>query len=95
MTYIGLQFCYLISDTYVNNWIGLALASISAVLVLLWLPESPRFLHGRRRFDEARNVMNHIASVNGSQIQEGQVNLDTDPTAPSEPSLASSTEFVF
>ena len=67
-TYHGIQFYFITSDAHVNNWIGLILASISMLLTLIWLPESPRFLHSHKRFDEARKVMERISRINGVQI---------------------------
>lgn len=64
MTYIALQFWFITKDCFVNNWIALGLALLSLVSVAVWLPESPRFLYSRKRFDEARTVIKKIASVN-------------------------------
>lgn len=32
---------------------------------LIWLPESPEFLHEAKRFDKARDVLKQIAKFNG------------------------------
>ena len=50
MTYIGLQFWVITKDVYTNNWIALLIALVSWFSVLIWLPESPRFLFSRKEF---------------------------------------------
>ena len=67
MTYIALQFWFLTSDAFVNNYIALGLATISWLLVFFWLPESPRFLYSKKQFQKARDVILRIATVNGTE----------------------------
>mmetsp|Transcript_28234 Transcript_28234/g.37664 ORF Transcript_28234/g.37664 Transcript_28234/m.37664 type:complete len:181 (-) Transcript_28234:911-1453(-) len=66
MTYIGLQFWYLTKDVYLNNWIALFVGLASWLTVLFWLPESPRFFYGHKKFDKAREVILKMARVNGT-----------------------------
>ena len=65
MTYIALQFWFITSDVYVNNWIALVIAILSWILVFFWLPESPRFLYSHKKFDEARTIILQMAQTNG------------------------------
>ena len=48
MTYIGLQFWFITSNVYTNNWIALVLAILSWIMTFIWLPESPRFLFSHK-----------------------------------------------
>ena len=50
MTYIAFQFWFLTKDVFVNYYIALALALLSSVLTIIYLPESPRFLYFREDF---------------------------------------------
>ena len=50
MTYIALQFWFIIKYWQINAVWALVLALASLVLTLLWMPESPRFLYSRKRF---------------------------------------------
>ena len=54
-----------------KNWIGInsfgaALTGIS-MLGVLFLPESPKFLLTKRRYDHARNAINFIAKINNTK----------------------------
>ena len=58
-------------------------------LVYFLVPESPKFLHAQGRFEESREVLNQIASFNGSasevrnfdQIRfSGEDDLQNSPT---------------
>lgn len=66
MTYIALQFWFITSDVYTNNYIALSLAVISFITVAIWLPESPRFYYGRKQFDKSREIILKMAKVNGT-----------------------------
>ena len=66
MTYIALQFWFITSDVYTNNYIALSLAVISFITVAIWLPESPRFYYGRKQFDKSREIILKMAQVNGT-----------------------------
>ena len=50
MTYIAVQFWFITKDVYVNNFIALALAVTSLILVALFVPESPRYLFSNKKF---------------------------------------------
>jgi len=66
MTYIALQFWFITSDVYTNNYIALSLAVISFFTVAIWLPESPRFYYGQKQFDKSREIILKMAQVNGT-----------------------------
>lgn len=66
MTYIALQFWFITKDVFVNNWIALVLALISLVCVSVYMPESPRFLYSRKRFQESREVLKKIIKTNSA-----------------------------
>ena len=69
MCYIAIQFWVITINTDVNCYIALVLSSMSFVLCLVYLPESPRFLYSQRRFNEAREVVEKIAITNGVDMQ--------------------------
>ena len=53
-----------------KQWVNLAYAGglltiVSFFMTILYLPESPRFYFGKKRFDEARKVLKQIAVFNG------------------------------
>ena len=61
MTYIAMQFWFIIKYWQINAAIALVLAFASLILTVAWLPESARFYYGRKRFREAAAVMTKIA----------------------------------
>ncbi|CDW88844.1 organic cation [Stylonychia lemnae] len=57
---------WFISKEWINlAYMGGALSIISFILTIWKLPESPRFYFSKKRFDEARVVLLHIAKFNG------------------------------
>ena len=56
-----------------KNWIflelvGVLLSAVSAITIW-FLPESPIYLHSKKRYDEARDVFKYISKVNtGKQL---------------------------
>ena len=38
------------------------------LFTIVYLPESPKFLHSKERYDEARNSLSLVARVNGIKI---------------------------
>jgi MFS family permease len=49
-----------------NAYLAIAMAIISFVLTIVWLPESPSFLYSRKRFSEAELVLQQIYKVNNN-----------------------------
>jgi hypothetical protein len=52
-----------------RNWLGCAYLSLAmAGLSLFWtvttMPESPRFLYSKKKFDECEKILNNIVKVN-------------------------------
>ena len=72
MTYIALQFWFITKNVFVNNWIALCLAVTSWISVIIYMPESPRFLFSNKQFEKAKQVLQKIARVNGKSDQLGQ-----------------------
>ena len=64
MSYIALQFWFLTKNWRVNAAVSLSLAVLSLIATLAWLPESFRFLYGKKRFEQARTVLAKAASYN-------------------------------
>ena len=64
MCYIAIQFWVITINCRINCYISMVLSSASFVLCLLFLPESPRFLYGRKRYQEARDVILKISRTN-------------------------------
>ena len=52
----------------VNAAISLCLALSSLITTIFWLPESFRFLYGKKNFEKARIVLNKAASYNKSKF---------------------------
>lgn len=64
MTYIAMQFWFIIKYWQINAVWAIGLALISFVCTVAWMPESPRFLYSRKRFPEAAAVIERIARFN-------------------------------
>ena len=64
MSYIALQFWFLTKNWRVNAAVSFSLAFISLVATCVWMPESFRFLYGKKRFEEARVVLAKAAKFN-------------------------------
>lgn len=64
MSYIALQFWFLTKDWRVNAAVSLSLAVLSLIATIVWLPESFRFLYGKKRFVQARAILAKAASYN-------------------------------
>lgn len=64
MTYIAMQFWFIVKYWQVNAAWALLLATSSFVATILWMPESPRYYYSRRKFQEAALAMKKIARVN-------------------------------
>ena len=51
-----------------NNWRSLytivVVATLIAVMAACWLPESPKYLVGKGKYDQARKVITRIARIN-------------------------------
>jgi hypothetical protein len=52
-----------------KNWIyfeliGLIMSGVGAIMTLK-MPESPLYLHGMKKYDEARKVFKLMANING------------------------------
>lgn len=59
---------------------GACLSIISAVLIW-FLPESPRFLVGKKRYDEARQVFKFISKMNtGKEVTNAKFDVEHDFT---------------
>ena len=67
MTFIAMQFWFIIKYWQINAVWALTLAITSFVLCYAWLPESPRFLYSRKRFQSAAAVMARICETNTSE----------------------------
>lgn len=67
MTFIALQFWFVIKYWQINAVWALALSFLSFILTVFWLPESPRFYYGRRKFNEASNVLTRILKINKNE----------------------------
>ena len=57
-----------------NNWLYLHLVGIICGIILiypLWkIPESPKYLYAKKHFDQSRQVLAHIAKMNGKPPSE-------------------------
>jgi hypothetical protein len=61
--------CALYFDFISKNWLYLAYSglglSIFCLGISFFLPESPKFYYGQKKFDKARESLNYIARFNG------------------------------
>ena len=65
MVLIALRFWFIVPRIWTwNAYVAIALAGVSFVACLAWMPESPRFLHSRKRYAEADAIMNKIGRIN-------------------------------
>jgi hypothetical protein len=69
-------------DFISHNWIyfqyfGFSINAIVTV-ALFFLPESPAYYHGYKRYDEARTVFNIIAKANGTKRFTGMFELEKE-----------------
>jgi len=55
-------------------YMALAMASYSLITTIFFLPESPRFLDGRKKYGKATKVLEHIQKVNG--VRDYRFKLD-------------------
>ena len=56
---------FMLIDNHWKTLYGCVLVATFATLIAtLFVPESPKFLHGKRRYDEARKVITRIAKIN-------------------------------
>jgi MFS family permease len=68
MTYIAIQFWFITKNWRVNAAVSLFLAITSLITTIAWLPESFRFLYGKKRFEQARLVLQKAARYNASEF---------------------------
>ena len=53
-----------------------AIIQVFVIVGMLWLPESPEFYFAKGRFAESKQVLLHIAKVNGKNIGEESICFD-------------------
>ena len=58
---------YYIGDWRIVIWFNICLVTLGFILILIFVPESPRFLHNTRRFSRARRSYNFLARMTGKQ----------------------------
>jgi hypothetical protein len=46
---------------------GIILAIISFIITYFKLPDTPRYFYSRKKFDEARKVLDKIREINGKE----------------------------
>ena len=51
--------------------------NLLVVLCLYWIPDSPKSLVSRKRFDEARKALKYIANVNHRGNEDMQTQIDS------------------
>lgn len=64
MTFIALQFWFFCSYWQINAAYALFFAVLSLILILVWLPESPRYCYGKKQFDKCRVIMERMSKMN-------------------------------
>ena len=78
MTFIALQFWFVVKYWQINAVWALSLALISFVLTITWLPESPRYYYGRKKFRQASVVMSKILYMNKGEQSEFQFEAENE-----------------
>ena len=63
--FTALYYQVISKDIAYIQWCNLFLVSILLLFTIIYLPESPKFLHSKERYDEARNSLSIVARVNG------------------------------
>ena len=52
-----------------KNWlwlyVGVCIATVISMVGIYIMPESPKFLYTKKRYEEARNAISWIAKING------------------------------
>ena len=82
LTIAALVVYFLYITKYWQPWyIFCTVLQILIILGMLWLPESPEFYFAKGRFEESKQVLLRIASVNGIRIDERQICFDKQRTA--------------
>ena len=65
MITIALRFWFIADRTWTwNAYLAIFLAIVSFVFTAFYLPDSPRFLYSRKRFEESEKVMDKIYAIN-------------------------------
>ena len=75
MTYFAFQFWFFTKDVYVNCIGAAILTTFSLVGTALILPESPRWLFSRKRFQKTKSVISYIARRNSSSALRNMDNI--------------------
>jgi len=77
VAYLSICFYFMFASQY---WKPLQIPNIvfisAGVVFLCFMPESPRFLISKRRFEDARDVFKWIGKVNGLSREEAERRLD-------------------
>ena len=77
VAYLSICFYFMYVSQY---WKPLQIPNIvfisAGVVFLCFMPESPRFLISKRRFEDARDVFKWIGKVNGLSREEAELRLD-------------------
>ena len=69
MVLIALRFWFIEPRVWTwNAYLSITMALISFIATLIWMPESPRFLHSRKKYAEADAIMNKIARINTGKV---------------------------
>ena len=73
--FICLYFFVSTSKDWVHMaYMALAMASYSLITTIIFLPESPRFLDGCKKYGKATQVLEHIQRING--VRDYRFKLD-------------------
>ena len=74
---VGIYFA-VISKVWNYFYAVVIIVTLISSICIFWLPESPRLLHGKAKYDEARSVFTQIAKANGvnPQIPQNMVFKD-------------------
>lgn len=66
---IQVVYYYFFKDSYILYWFIFA-ATLSLTSMLVFIPESPKYLYAHNYFDKARRSLHLIAEINGIEYPE-------------------------
>ena len=70
---------FISKHTSYTLYFNLVLTAICATLMLIFVPESPKWLYEQQRYQECHEIMEKVASVNGKLLSTGNKLLQVNP----------------
>lgn len=61
----ALYFQHIVRDIRYIQYVNLSVIIVLTTLIIVYLPESPKYLYSKRRYDETRQSLAVVAHLNG------------------------------